>query len=50
MSKGSVKRPLSVPRKVFESEWDRIFNPQPAEKKEKTQKYAKKCIKGVDKP
>jgi hypothetical protein len=34
MSKGSKARPISIPKKDFESEWDRIFN-KPKVKKDK---------------
>ena len=38
--KGSKPRPLSVPRKVFEDNWDRIFS-----KKEKTSQDENKKTK-----
>lgn len=28
MSKGSARRPASVPKKAFDSNWDKIFKPK----------------------
>lgn len=37
--KGSRPRPLSVPRKVYENNWDRIFHKKPIKQdKSKTKK------------
>ena len=33
MGKGSKPRPVSIPRKQFEDNWDKIFNNKDKEKK-----------------
>ena len=37
MSKGDKQRPLSVPRKEFNAEYDRIFRKKPVEKSTSTE-------------
>lgn len=37
--KGSKPRPFSVPRKVYEDNWDRIFGKKPTKKNQKEKQH-----------
>jgi len=38
--KGSAPRPISIPRKVFDANWDRIFKKKSSSKKKINRKFA----------
>ena len=42
MSKGSGRRPISVPRKKFDDQWDKIFTNPRKPKKEENEIYNQK--------
>lgn len=49
--KGSDPRPLSVPKEVFEANWDRIFGgskSEPAKAPKRNLKALKMTVKGVE--